>query len=62
MLEFREHAENTNDIFLVAAQAIANTLIRAATAMPAGTYRSVALLLSVVCCAAYPHCPLAQPA
>ena len=60
MLEFREHAENTNDIFLVAAQAIANTLIRAATAMPAGTYRSVVLLLSG---AAYPHCQaLAQPA
>ena len=36
MLEFQEHAENTNDIFLVAAQAVASTLIQASEAMPAG--------------------------
>lgn len=36
MLDFQEHAENTNDIFLVAAQAVASTLIQASKAVPAG--------------------------
>lgn len=36
MRDFVEHAEQTNDIFLLAAQVIANTLTRAA-AKPAGT-------------------------
>ena len=30
---FREHADSTNDIFLVAAQAVANTLLRARAAL-----------------------------
>ncbi|DBA82713.1 TPA: hypothetical protein ACH3X1_006947 [Trebouxia sp. C0004] len=34
--EFREHADNTNDIFLVAAQAIAHTLITAHAALASG--------------------------
>ena len=38
MLQFREHAYQTNDIFLVAAQAIANSLVRASDALPAGTH------------------------
>ena len=33
---FKEHAESTNDIFLVAAQAVANTLITARAALPSG--------------------------
>ena len=36
MMQFRDHANNTNDIFLVAAQAIAHTLVKAAAALPAG--------------------------
>lgn len=36
MRQFREHADNTNDIFLVAAQAIANTLIRADAVLSPG--------------------------
>lgn len=38
MLEFRQHAYQTNDIFLVAAQAMANTLIRATDALTAGSH------------------------
>ena len=34
--QFREHADNTNDIFRVAAQAVAHTLLRARAALPAG--------------------------
>lgn len=36
MKVFREHADSTNDIFLVAAQAVANTLITARAALPSG--------------------------
>lgn len=36
MREFREHADNTNDIFLVAAQAIAHSLITAHAALASG--------------------------
>ena len=46
MREFREHADNTNDIFLVAAQAIAHTLITANAALASG--KCTACLLSLV--------------
>ncbi|KAL0052681.1 hypothetical protein WJX82_005986 [Trebouxia sp. C0006] len=36
MREFREHADNTNDIFLVAAQAVAHSLITALAALASG--------------------------
>ncbi len=36
MRDFREHADNTNDIFLVAAQAIAHSLITAYAALASG--------------------------
>lgn len=36
MREFREHADNTNDIFLIAAQAIAHSLITADAALASG--------------------------
>ncbi len=46
MREFREHADNTNDIFLVAAQAIAHSLITAHTALASG--KCTACLLPLV--------------
>ncbi len=36
MRDFRDHADNTNDIFLVAAQAIAHSLITANVALVSG--------------------------
>lgn len=38
MRQFLEHADNTNDIFIVAAQVIANTLVRARAALSAGKH------------------------
>ncbi len=50
MREFREHADNTNDIFLVAAQAVAHSLITALAALASGkgTGCPLPLVLSIL--------------
>ena len=44
MQAFREHADNTNDIFLVAAQVVANSLIRARAVLASGKHTYPPLL------------------